>query len=136
METIKRKTFDSHEMSLMAIIVGVVSIGILFIPGFELLAYMLTVVAIAGLLGGGRNIPNQNQFLQADRFKKAFEALLLIIMAVYGFIVISNGFGVLTGAVLFINNHWPALMLSMMCIVLGLAGVKKSETHVNAGTEK
>jgi hypothetical protein len=125
MEMNKRLTCGSREMTTMAIVVGVVRIGILFILGFKILAYMLTVTAIAGLIGGGKGSLEQPRLLQADCFKRAFEALFLIIMAAYGFIVISNGFVELIGAADFINNHWPALMLSAMCITLGLARMQK-----------
>jgi hypothetical protein len=109
METIKRKIFGSREISVMA--------------------------AIAGLISGGKGRLEPNQPLQGDNYKKAFEALLLIVMAFYGFIVTSNGFDGLTDAAVFINSHWPALMLSVMCIVLGLARIQKPASQLPANSE-
>jgi hypothetical protein len=48
-----------------------------------------------------------------------------VLLAVFDFIASSEWFGFGEGTVLFINGHWPSLIVSIMCVLLGIAGFQK-----------
>ena len=112
-------------MLILAIVVGVISVALLFLPDFDLLAFMLTVAVLGGLIGGtnGYEEPDRQRLIHAYKF--AFEWLLLVLLTAYALIACSKWFGVFAGTVDFLNEHWPGLIISMMCILLGISGFQR-----------
>jgi hypothetical protein len=117
-------------MIILACVVGLLSIALQFLPGWELLAFMLSVAVLGGLIGG------QNGYSEADRqrlghsYKSAYEWLLLFVMAGYA----ANELALwlhFEGTVSFLNNHWPGLVLAAMCLLMGIAGFQKKQQPVS-----
>lgn len=136
MNTKKRFVMSYQTMIILALVSGVMSIGLQLFEGFEGVGYMLAAASIATLVGGGKSAANTEPHVSEKSFKTAFEWLLLIMMFAMVFLMISNGFRVFVKANDFLSTHWPGLILSLMCIVLGLAGAKESGAHFVAGTEQ
>ncbi|GAP15909.1 hypothetical protein LARV_03704 [Longilinea arvoryzae] len=112
-------------MIVLAIIVGVLGLVLQFIPGFEILAFVLVAAALGGLLGGSRRFAGKELNYARRYFKIAFDWMLLTILAAYALIVLSQWLPALQGAIDFLNAHWAGLILSMMCIVLGVCALLK-----------
>jgi hypothetical protein len=122
----KKPIVNYRFMTLFAIIVGIFGIALLFLPGFELLSFMLTLAVLGGLIGGSNAYQEQDR-QQLDRsYKTSFEVLLLVVLAAYALIVLSKGLNILEGVAAFLNGHWPVLIISAMCIAMGIAGLKRS----------
>jgi hypothetical protein len=122
MNTKKRMVINYHFMLIFTLIVGIIGIALLLIPDFELLAFMLTVSALGGLIGGSDGYEERDQQLLEKSYKKVFEWMFLFTLAAFAFLALSRFLVVLGGAVVFLNNHWPGLIISMMCILMGIAG--------------
>ena len=114
-----------HFMLILAIIVGIVGIALLFLPDFELLALMLTLAVLGGLIGGTNGYEEKDRQRLKDGYKSAFEWLLLVLLAAFALIEGSRWFGVIEGTVIFLNEHWPVLILSVMCILIGISGFQR-----------
>jgi len=126
MNTKTRFVVNYHFMVILALIVGVIGIAFQFIPGSEPFSFMLTVAVLGGLMSGS-NRYEERERLQLERsYKTAFEWLLLAVLAAYAYTAFSRWFVFIDGAVVFLNSHWPGLILSMMCIVMGMAGFQKA----------
>jgi hypothetical protein len=119
----KKPIVNYRFMNLFAIIVGVLGIALLFLPGFELLSFILPLGVLGGLIGGSNGYQEQDRQQLNRSYKTSFEWLLLIVLAMYALIVFSNGLNVLVGVAAFLNGHWPVLIISAMCIVMGIAGL-------------
>ena len=122
MNTKKRMKINYRFMIVYTIIVGVIGIVLLFIPDFELLAFMLTASALGGLIGGSNGYEERDRQQLEKSYKLVFEWQMLITLVAFGFLALSKLLVVLGGAVVFLNNHWPGLIISMMCILMGIAG--------------
>ena len=123
----KKVTVTYRCMNILLIIVGVISIALLFLPDFELLSFILALAVLGGLIGGENNyVERDRQHLQQS-FMPAFGWLLLVLLAAFAFIACSKWFGVGEGATSFMNNHWPSLIVSVMCLILGIAGLRKTK---------
>ena len=116
-------------MTYFAIIVGVLGIALLFLPGFELLSFMLTLGVLGGLIGGSNAYREQDRQKLSRSYKTSFEVLLLVVLAAYALIVLSKGLNILEGVAAFLNGHWPVLIISAMCIAMGIAGIKGSDAE-------
>jgi len=114
---------EYHSMAVLAVVVGVLTIALQLVPGFELIAFMLSVAALGGLLSGSTPHDDQAPQRLANSYKVGFESLLLIIMAAYALIEVSSWLG-FQGVRAALNARWPGLLLAIMCLVMGLAGLR------------
>ena len=112
-------------MIIFAIVVGIIGIAILFLPDSDLLSFMLTLAFLGGLIGGENSYDEQDRQRLQQSYKPAFEWLLLVLLAAFAFIACSKWFGIGGGVIIFLNSHWPSLIVSVMCILLGIAGYQK-----------
>ncbi len=91
-----------------------------------LAAFMLAVAVLGSLVGAGSTYEERDRQQLARSYKFTLEWLLLAVMAAYALIEVSKWFGVMHGAAAFLNDHWPGLVLSAMCLLTGLAGFRKT----------
>jgi hypothetical protein len=131
MNTKKHLVVNYRFMIVFTLIVGVVGILLLLIPDFELLSFMLTVGALGGLVGGSTGYEERDQQLLEKSYKKVFEWLFLFTLAASAFLALSRWFVIPGGAVTFLNDHWPGLIISVMCILMGIAGFQR-KIHVGS----
>ncbi|PKO02384.1 MAG: hypothetical protein CVU43_08120 [Chloroflexi bacterium HGW-Chloroflexi-5] len=132
MNTKKRFFYNYRAMIIITLICGFMSIIMQLFAGFELPGFMLAVVGIGSFWGNSKGIASSEPQLPEKSFKTAFEWLLLIMMAAMAFLMISNGYRVLPKANDFLSTHWPGLMLSVMCIVLAISGLRKTNPAQSA----
>lgn len=125
MNTMKRMLVNYRFWTIYTLIVGVIGIALLLLPDFELGTFMLTTSALGGLIGGSNGYEERDQQLLEKSYKLVFEWQMLITLAAFGFLALSKLLVVFGGAVVFLNNHWPGLIISMMCILMGIAGFQK-----------
>ncbi|NIV14239.1 MAG: hypothetical protein GWN62_24095 [Aliifodinibius sp.] len=112
-------------MIIFTVAVGVIGIALLFLPDFDLLSIVLSCAALGGLIGLKASYEERDRQRLQQSFKGAFEWLLLVLLAAFAFIASEEWFGFGEGTVIFINGHWPSLILSIMCVLLGIAGFQK-----------
>ena len=111
-------------MVILAIVVGGFSILVQFLPGFELLSFMLSVAVLGGLIGGRSGYEERDRQQLARSYKTAYEWLLLVVLVAFAVIELARWVRI-EGAVVFLNNHWPGLLIASMCFLMGMAGLKK-----------
>jgi hypothetical protein len=121
------RRFSYHGMAVLASITGAAAIALQIWPGMELLSFMVSVAAVGGLIGGrgGYAEPERQQLTRS--FQAAFEGLLLSMMLAYAFVLLANALPLLAAAAAFLNGHWPGLVISLMCLLMGLAGLRGVE---------
>lgn len=116
-----------HAMIFLAIVAGIAGTAFQFLAGFEILSFLLVIVALGGLIGGSNLYGNQQQQCLLRYYKTTFEWLLLAVFSVYAFIEISRYLPRLSEAATFLNGRWPGLILSLMCVVVGVAGLRREK---------
>ncbi len=125
MNTKKRIVVNYRFMIVFSLIVGVMGMVLLFIPDFELLAFMLTLSALGSLIGGSPGYEERERQQLEASYKRVFEWLLLIFMFAYAFLAFSRLLTGLEAVAASMNSHWPGLVISIMCILMGIAGFQK-----------
>ncbi len=124
MNTKKRRVVSYQAMIILAVVVGVFGIIFQFIPGWELLTFMLSIGVLGSLIGGSKEYEERERRKLEQSHKTTIEWLLLIVMAAYAFIVLPRWLPI-DGAVMFLNGHWPGFLLAVMCLLMGIAGFRK-----------
>lgn len=118
-------------MSILAAVTGGVGILLQFTSLGDLTLFL--ALAVLGGLIGGRNDYEPRERFQFDRsFRTAFEWLILIMLMAYAFIVLSKWVFLIEGAVAFLNGHWTGLTISTMCLLMGLAGSRRTPAELPA----
>ena len=112
-------------MSILAVVVGGLGIALQLLPDGENLSFMLSAAALGGLIGGKKDYSERERQQLREGYKTAYEWLLLVIMAAYALILVSRWFNVMEGAATRLNDHWPSLVISLMCLLMGMAGFQK-----------
>jgi hypothetical protein len=109
---------------VLAVVVGAAGIALQFLPDFELITFMLALAVLGGLVGGAESYEERDRH-QLNRINKtAFEWMLLVVLTPYALVELSDWVGIFAGAAQFLNAHWPGLMVSLMCSLLGIAGLR------------
>ena len=121
-----------HTMIVLVIIAGAFSIAVLFMRDGEIISFILSLVALGGLIGGSNTYDERERRKLNQSYRTPFEWLLLAIMLAYAIIVTSRWLNVIEGVALFLNSHWPVLTLSLMCLFLGMAGFQKIRNENSA----
>jgi uncharacterized membrane protein len=119
-------------MIILTLVVGVIGIPLLFLPDFDLLSIVLSCAALGGLIGGQPGYEQRDRQRLQRGYKEGFEWLILVLLAAFAFIASSQWFELGEGTAHFINSHWPSLILSIMCILMGIAGVQKKSIESSA----
>lgn len=127
MRTEKKFVYSYKMMIVFSLYCGVMSLVAQLFEGFEAIGLVLAASGIAGLSGVWKGKTPSVPHLAEKCYKMTFEWLLLIMMAAMAFLMTSNGFKVFPKANDFLSTHWPGLVLSVMCIVLGISGLRKPD---------
>jgi len=118
-----------HSILVLAIIAGIIGLTtLLILQDGELLALMLTLAVLGGLTGGTNSYKESDRHRLVRGYKSAFEWLLLVLLIAYALIESSRWFDVTAGIAAFMNEHWPGMIVSLMCILIGIAGFQRT-TH-------
>jgi hypothetical protein len=123
----KKPLVSYRLMNILVIIAGFIGISLLFLPDGELLTLFLTLAVLGSLLGGGNTYTETDRQLLKQSYKLAFEWLLLVILVAYTVIESSIWFGALKSTATFLNDYWPVLVFSFMCILMGIAGFQRQK---------
>jgi hypothetical protein len=111
-------------MVMMAIVAVLIGIAVQFFQGWELLSFMLTLAVLGGLISGSRDYNQRDWQILDQSYKTAIEWLLLIILFAYVFIEISRWLPI-GESVAFLNGLWPGFLIALMCLLMGIAGLRK-----------
>lgn len=111
-------------MVILAVVVGVFGIVFQFFQGWELLSFMLSIAVLGGLIAGSKDYEESERQKLERSYQSAVEWLLLILLAGYAVIALS-AYIQIDGAVVFLNGHWPGLLMAMMCLIMGIAGLRE-----------
>ena len=87
----KRPRVTYRFMIIFAIVVGVVSIAVLYLPDSDLLSIMLACAALGGLIGGKTSYEERDRQRLQQSYEPAFEWLLLVWLAALPSLLGHNG---------------------------------------------
>jgi len=126
MNSRKKPVVNYQFMLILVIITGIIGIVLLFLPDFDLLALMLTLAVLGGLIGGTDGYEEPDRERLTHGYKSAFEWMLLVLLLAFALIEGARWFSVIEGTAVFLNEHWPSLIISVMCILMGISGFQRT----------
>ncbi len=116
--------FGYRSLAFLAVGVGIFGIGAQFFPVPEWISYLFSIAALGGLLGRSKDYEEQYRQRLIRSYKTTIEWLLLSMMAAYPLIELFKWMSIDERSLL-PNSHWPGFVLALMCLLMGIPGVRK-----------
>ncbi|MBX3063493.1 MAG: hypothetical protein U0528_07755 [Anaerolineae bacterium] len=113
-------------MSTLAVIVGIVGITLQFLPDWQFFSIFLSVVVLGSLIGSSKEFDAGDRQQLGRSYKFTLEWLMMSVFAAYAVIELSHWVAFFGGAAAFLNEHWSGLVLSLMCLLIGIAGLQRA----------
>ncbi len=115
----------SKSMMFLVLWAGLFGIAVQFNDSVKDLAIGIGLVEFICLVITSRKYYDEReQQLLSQSFSLAFQWLAVALLAAYGFLQISERLGIASSAASFLNTHWIGLTVSLMGLLLGIAGLR------------
>jgi hypothetical protein len=120
----KKRRQTGSMMSIITLIAGLSGFVYQFIPDGISLTFMVCAVAICGMVSDGNGLDERENQLLLQSYGTAFKYEFVFIVILYVFIELFNALHIATSIVELMNSHWLGIMMSTMCISLGITGLR------------
>ncbi len=118
------KIWVAKSMASLVLFAGVLGIAFQFLGDLgDLAILILAPAALGGLVASSNKFDEREQQLLSQAFSKAFGWLLFVLLVAYAFLEVSEWLRLADSAVVFLNARWPGFTVSLMCLLLGVAGL-------------
>jgi hypothetical protein len=120
----KRRQQTGFAMSVVTLVAGLSGFAYQFMPDGISLTFLVCVVAICGMVIDGNGLDERENQLLLQSYGTAFKYEFAILVGLYVFIELFNALHVAAPIVGLVNSHWVGIMMSTMCISLGITGLR------------
>ena len=111
---------------MMIVTLGAGITGFLYqlIQDGSMLTFLVTMSAIGGLAASSKTFDERESQLLWHSYANAFEGLIIAVYLAFALIMLSNSIHIGVEITSFLNAHWPSMIASVMCILLGIVGLR------------
>jgi|WetSurMetagenome_2_1015567.scaffolds.fasta_scaffold904225_2 hypothetical protein len=122
--TDRQHPITARGLLIVTLAAGILGLIVLLMPDGMMLTFLVSVSAITGLSTSHKSFDEREKQLLWQSYAASFEALFIAVYFAYAFVMLSNWLQLAVGVTAFVNNHWPGLVASGMCILLGVNGLR------------
>ena len=123
----KRVNFEEKHLSLSLTVLvlwaGIVGLAFQLNESIKDLAVFTGLVTFFSLVISSRRFDEREQQLLSQAYSITFQWLGVILLVVYIFLQVSERTNIAGGMALFLNTHWIGITVSIICTILGGAGI-------------
>ena len=123
----KRVNFEEKHLSLSLMVLvlwaGIVGLAFQLNESIKDLAVFTGLVTFFSLVISSRRFDEREQQLLSQAYSITFQWLGVILLVVYIFLQVSERTNIAGGMALFLNTHWIGITVSIICTILGGAGI-------------
>ncbi len=121
----RQRPITTRALLIVTLVAGIFGLLVLLMPDGTMLTVLVTMGAVVGLTGSSKSRDERENQLLWQSFATSFEALFIAVYFTYGFVMLSDWLHIAVALTGFMNAHWPGLIASGMCILLGVNGLRK-----------
>ena len=111
-------------MSFINLFAGLTGFVYQFMPDGTFLTFFVCMAAILGLVNNHQTFDERERELLYRSYGTAFVALFFVVLGAYLFILYAGILGQASSLIALVNNHWVGMMASVMCVLIGIAGMR------------
>ena len=123
----KRVNFEEKHLSLSLMVLvlwaGIVGLAFQLNESIKDLAIFTGLVTFFSLVISSRKFDEREQQLLSQAYSITFQWLAVILLVAYIFLQVSDRTNIAGGIALFLNTHWIGITVSIICMLLGGAGI-------------
>ncbi len=108
-----------------ALLSGMVGLAVTFLPGMDLVVFMVTIPALGFLCAGDRYYAVQDHQRLRQSLATGFQWLFIAMFVVFCAVLLFESLPVFNGVLSFMDAHWTSLVMSAMCLLGGIAGLRR-----------
>jgi len=111
-------------LSGVTLFAGITGFVYQFMPDGTFLTFLVCMVALLGMVNNSKDLDERDNQLLAQSYSSAFTYLFFAVLLAYLFQLFFAKMQFATPIIATINTHWAGIMASIMCIFIGLAGIR------------
>lgn len=111
-------------MSITNLVAGVTGFFYQFMSDGAFLTFLVCMVALLGFVNNRKDLDERDLKLLEQSYSTAFMYLFAVVLLVFLFQLYFGKQPFAAEIIAVINAHWTGIMASLMCIFIGLAGIR------------
>lgn len=122
----KRRSREWMARSMMAIVLlaGLLGVAVQFLGDLSFMAVFVGIGVFGGLVATSSTFDEGERQLLSQTYSTAVQWLFFALLVAYAFLEVSQWLNAASSIAAFLNAHWPGLTVSMICVLLGVAGLR------------
>lgn len=124
--TIKQanREWIARVMIVTVLFAGLFGITVQFFGDLKDIAIFIGIAVFGALVASSNNFDEREQQLLSQTHSMAFQWLFFALLVAYAFLEVSERLNAANGMTVFLNTHWLGLTVSLICLFLGVAGLR------------
>lgn len=111
-------------MSITNLVAGVTGFFYQFMSDGAFLTFLVCMTALLGFVNNRKDLDERDLRLLEQSYSTAFMYLFAVVLSVFLFQLFFGKLPFAFEIIAVINAHWTGIMASVMCIFIGLAGIR------------
>jgi len=111
-------------MSAFVLFAGLLGMVLQLMPDGDLLTFIVVLSALTAILGIRIKLDERESLLLDRAYSMAFQWLFVTLYALFTVFVLLGWVPLLENFKFFLETHWLGIMASLMCVLLGIAGMR------------
>lgn len=111
-------------MSIISLVAGVTGFFYQFMADGAFLTFLVCMTALLGLWNNRKDLDERDLTLMERSYTTAFMALFGVVLAEFLFQLFFGKLPFASEVMQVVNAHWTGIMASIMCILIGWAGIR------------
>ena len=124
LNSISMREWNPLLMTRLVLIAGMMGFAFQILPEMEMLTFFVVIGVVGGLAASSQTFDERETHLLWKSYAQAFQWLLTVIFFLYTLAMIFKWFAIAEGFMIFLGDHGLEKTISIMCILLGVAGVR------------
>lgn len=120
----KNRQHTGKVMSVVSLFAGITGFFYQFMQDGTFLTFLVCLAAITGMIENKKIFDERENQLLLQSYGNAFMYLFAAVTIIYLFGMFAGYLHVGASVINLINSHWVGLIASVMCIFIGIAGLR------------
>lgn len=120
----RNRGWIARAMIVIVLSAGLFGIAVQFFGDLKDIAIFLGIAVFGSLVASSNNFDEREQQLLSQAYSMAFQWLFFALLAAYAFLEVAKWLNAANSMTVFLNTHWLGLTVSLICLLLGVAGLR------------